>query len=313
VATGRKLKDLRSGKYPPRGVITTFVTAVVLFSAGIASSLAAEDEEEDESKCPDKSQYTLFNPAPANCLREFDPDRPDVTDSPFTVDAGHIQFESGLFSYALSRPDREGVVTEEFDILDTNIRLGITNYAEIDLDVPPLDIEHTRFPISRFDTWKSGPGQLELQAKFNFFGNDSFEKPGSLALGLIPRLDIPTVIGGDHVEGGVAVPFAIKLSDKAELEMMTEYDFIHDEGGSGYHVEYLNSASLSYDWTEKLSTYYELATLFGTQDPLGGIVTLDTGVLYKFGHDWCFDVGANFGVTRASDRADTTVGLSKRF
>src|SRR5262249_49501265 len=259
--------------------ITTLLTAVVLFSASIASSLAAEDEEEEgKTKCPDKSQYTLFNPTPANCLREFDPDRPDVTDSPFTVDAGHIQFESGLFTYALSRPDREHVVTEEFDILDTNIRLGITNYAEIDLDVPPLDIEHTRFPASRFDTWRSGPGQLELQAKINFFGNDNFEKPGSLALGLIPRLDIPTVIGGDHVEGGVAVPFAIKLSEKFELEMMTEYDLIHNEEGSGYHVEYLNSASLQYDWTAKLSTYYEVATLFGTQDPLGGIVTLDTGL-----------------------------------
>jgi hypothetical protein len=83
--------------------------------------------------------------------------------------------------------------------------------------------------------------------------------------------------------------------------MMTEYDFIHNEEGSGYHVEYLNSGSLS----------YEVATLFGTQDQLGGIV--DTGVLYKFGHDWQFDVGANFGVTRASDRVDTFAGLSKRF
>jgi hypothetical protein len=46
---------------------------------------------------------------------------------------------------------------------------------------------------------------------------------------------------------------------------MTEYDFIHNEEGSGYHVEYLNSGSLS----------YEVATLFGTQDQLGGIV--DTG------------------------------------
>src|SRR5262245_14108384 len=142
--------------------ITTLLTAVVLFSALIASSLAAADEEEEgKTNCPDKSQYTLFNPTPANCLREFDPDRPDVTDSPFTVDAGHIQFESGLFSYALSRPDREGVVSEEFDILDTNIRLGITNSAEIDLDVPPLDIDHTRFPMSRFEPWKSGPGQLQ--------------------------------------------------------------------------------------------------------------------------------------------------------
>src|SRR5262249_1568769 len=260
--------------------LATLSLAFLCCVAYAATALSAEDEEEEgKTKCPDNSQYTLFNPTPANCLREFDPDRPDVTDSPFTVDAGHIQFESGLFSYALSRPDRQGVVTEEFDILDTNIRLGITNYAEIDLDVPPLDIEHTRFPISRFDTWRSGPGQLELQAKINFFGKDNFEKPGSLALGLIPRLDIPTVIGGDHVEGGVAVPFAIKFSEKVELEMMTEYDIIHNEEGTGYHVEYLNSASLSYDWTEKLSTYYEVATLFGTQDPLGGIVTLDTGVI----------------------------------
>ena len=220
---------------------------------------------------------------------------------------------SSLFSYALSSPDQQGIATEEFDILDTNIRLGITNYAEIDLDVPPLDIEHTRFPASRFNTRKAGPGQLELQAKINFYGNDNFEKPGSTALGFIPRLDIPTVIGGDHLEGGIAVPFAVKISDKAELEMMTEYDFIHNDEGVGYHVEYLNSGSLSYDWTEKISTYFEIATLFGTQDPSGGIVTLDTGVLYKFGQDWCFDVGTNFGVTRASDRVYTTVGLSKRF
>jgi hypothetical protein len=294
--------------------LATISLACLFWAAWTANTLAAEGEEEERrSKCPGKSDYTLFNPTPAVCMREFDPDRPDVTDSPFTVDAGHIQFETGLFSYALSRPDQQGVVTEEFDISDTNIRLGITNYAEIDLDVPPLDIAHTRFPFSRSDEWNSGPGPLELQAKFNFFGNDSFGKPGSTALGFIPRLDIPTVIGGDHVEGGVAVPFAIQLSEKAELEMMTEYDFIHNDIGSAYHVEYLNSGSLSYNWTEKLSTFFEVATLFGTQDPLGGIVTLDAGVIYKFGHDWAFDVGCNFGVTHASDPVDATVGMSKRF
>ena len=84
-----------------RCALMSLLTATLCFGS-IRSSSAAEDEEK-EAKCPDKSQYTLFNPIPSNCLREFDPDRPDVTDSPFTVDAGHIQFESGLFSYALSR------------------------------------------------------------------------------------------------------------------------------------------------------------------------------------------------------------------
>src|SRR6476619_8611242 len=101
--------------------------AVLLWTAWIASALAVENDEAGKSKCPDKSQYTLFNPTPADCMREFDPDRPDITDSPFTVDAGHIQFETGLFSYALSRPDEQGIVTEEFDIADTDNRLGVTN------------------------------------------------------------------------------------------------------------------------------------------------------------------------------------------
>lgn len=279
---------------------------------GSIRSASAEEDDEEKSKCPDKSQYTLFDPTPSDCMREFDPDRPDITDSPFTIDAGHIEFESGLFSYDLSRPDREGIVTEEFDFGATDIRLGITNYAEIGLFVQPLNVVHTMFLSSALDTWHSGPGSLDLHAKFNLFGNDNFEKTGAIALGLLPSLEIPTE-GGEHVQGSMAVPFAIKLSEKAELELMTEYDFIHNEEGSGYHVEFLNSGSLSYDWTTALSTYFEVATLFGTQNPLGGTVILGTGVLYKFGHDWQFDIGTNFGVTQASDRVNPFVGLSKRF
>jgi hypothetical protein len=297
-------------QFATRCALISFLMVALSFGS-IRSSSAAEDDEE-KSKCPDKSEYTLFNPTPSDCMREFDPDRPDITDSPFTVDAGHIEFESGLFSYDLSRPDREGIVTEEFDFGATDIRLGITNYAEIGLFVQPLNVIHTIFPSSSLDTWHSGPGSLDLHAKFNLFGNDNFEKTGAIALGLLPTLEIPTE-GGEHVQGSMAVPFAIKLSEKAELELMTEYDFVHNDAGSGYHVEFLNSGSLTYDWTSALSTYFEVATLFGNEDPSGGIVILGTGALYKFGHDWQFDFGSNFGVTRASDRINPFIGLSKRF
>jgi hypothetical protein len=294
-----------------RHLIWNSLVALAIQACSLGSVLAAEGDDNDEA-CPDKSQYTLFNPTPAKCMREFDPDRPDITDSPFTIDAGHIEFESGLFNYSLSRPGAEGSVTEEFDFGATDIRLGITNYAELGIFVQPLNVVHTRFPSSSLDTWHSGPGSLDLHAKFNLFGNDNFEKTGAIALGLLPSLEIPTE-GGEHVQGSMAVPFAIKLSDKAELEMMTEYDFVHNETGSGYHVEFLNSASLSYDWTSAFSTYYEVATLFGNEDPSGGIVILGTGVLYKFGHDWQFDFGSNFGVTKASDRINPFIGLTKRF
>jgi hypothetical protein len=41
----------------------------------------------------DKSGYTLFRPTPEALLRELTSDRPDKTESPITVDAGHFQLE----------------------------------------------------------------------------------------------------------------------------------------------------------------------------------------------------------------------------
>lgn len=39
----------------------------------------------------DKSMYTLFRQTPRSQMRELTTDRPDKTESPITVDAGHFQ------------------------------------------------------------------------------------------------------------------------------------------------------------------------------------------------------------------------------
>ena len=49
---------------------------------------AEDDEEEGKSKCPDKSEYTLFNPTPKDKMRDFSTDRPTKSNVPYTVDAG---------------------------------------------------------------------------------------------------------------------------------------------------------------------------------------------------------------------------------
>lgn len=41
----------------------------------------------------DKSRNSLVNPTPSGQLREPASDRPDFTESPSTVDAGHAQLE----------------------------------------------------------------------------------------------------------------------------------------------------------------------------------------------------------------------------
>src|SRR6266404_6232942 len=57
----------------------------------------------------DKSAFHLFNPTPPDYLREMDTDGPGATESPYTVDAGHFQFEMALVSYTTDRDPFGGV------------------------------------------------------------------------------------------------------------------------------------------------------------------------------------------------------------
>ena len=294
--------------------IGTLLTILAISACSLTTLAAAEDNENEA--CPDKGQYTLFNPTPTNCMREFEPDRPDLTDNPFTVDAGHVQFEADLVNYALSRPDEEGTVTEKFLFGATDIRVGLTNNIEVDALVQPINALHTKFSHPSRDTWAAGPDTLEVGAKFNLYGNDTFGKPGTIAYGFRPFIEIPTVdngVGEENVEGGVSGLLAIQLSSRTELELMTEYDIVKDEEGSGYHVEYFNSGSYEYEWTSKISTYFEVATLFGTDDPRGGNVQLGMGLLYQPRENVQWDIGTNVGLTRASDQINPFVGWTRRF
>ena len=62
-------------------------------AAGLLFSLAAlaAAAQETNSVPPDRNSYNLFCPVPEALLRELSPDRPDKTESPYTVDAGHFQ------------------------------------------------------------------------------------------------------------------------------------------------------------------------------------------------------------------------------
>jgi hypothetical protein len=123
-------------------------------SAIHASSLTSLSAAEGDSEaCIDKSQYTLFNPTPSKCIREFEPDRPDLTNNPFTVDAGHLQLESDLFNYSLSRPDRDGTITEKFLFGSTNVRVGITNNTELQFLLQPINAVRTRFKKPARTIW----------------------------------------------------------------------------------------------------------------------------------------------------------------
>jgi hypothetical protein len=268
------------------------------------------------AEASDKTPYTLFNPTPEALLRDLTTDRPDATETPFTVDAGHVQFETNLFGYARSRPDVDGTVTDSYDFLITNVRIGLTHASEINVVFQPYGIVRARPLDPLMATRNFGVGGVDIRAKFNLWGNDTFEDPGATALALLPFVTLPTDrsngISPNGVEGGLIVPFAVKLPDKFGLGLNAGVHVVRN-GVLGHHAEYLVTASLSYEWSVALGTYYEVAARFNNRNPLGDVAVLATGFTYKVNKNLQLDGGVRFGATRAADRASPFVGVSARY
>lgn len=259
-----------------------------------------------------KGRYTLFDPTPDHLLRDMTTDRPDITESPFTIDAGRIQIETQAFGYSQSRRDGDGVRTRAYEIGTTNVRVGLTSFAEINFVWQPVGIE--RQTGSGIPERRSGTGNVDIRGKVNLWGNDSFGEPGSTALALLPFVSVPTDrdngISSSGTDAGLIVPFALQFTDKFGFGMNAGLVSVHDEHRDR-HTQYLASAALSHEWTESLGSYYEVAAEFGAND--GDIVLLGTGLTYALDEHTQLDAGINFGVTRASDRVNPFVGISRRF
>jgi outer membrane putative beta-barrel porin/alpha-amylase len=263
-----------------------------------------------------KDQYTLFNPTPPALMRELTTDRPDNTESPFTVDAGHLQTETTLFGYARSGPSSGGSTSESFELGTTNVRIGLTNWWEMSLIWQPYGIVQTHALSRGGSMQQSGTGGLEIRTKINLWGDDTFDKPAATAFGLLPFISLPTDRGNGispgWIEGGLILPYAMKLTEKIDIGLNAGIVAIHDDSGAGYHPQYIASASLGYAWTEQLSTYYGLSAELARDSRLD-VVLLATGFTYQVTKNFQLDGGANIGVTSAANRFNPFVGASFRF
>lgn len=248
-------------------------------------------------------------------LRPLTTDRPDLTESPFTVNAGHVQIESTFVGYGQRRRDRDGVEERSFEFATTNVRVGLTQNSEINLAWQPYGVVR-QSQVGRRTERNTGIGAIEIRAKFNVFGNDQFEAVGDTALAVLPFVTLPTDdnngIGVEEVEGGIIVPFAVVLGGKFGLGVNAGLFFVRDDAADTDTNGFV-SAALSYEWTERFGTYYEIAATFGTNAPDGDPVVLGTGFTYALADATQLDGGVNFGITDAAERWAPFVGITRRF
>ena len=289
------------------------LTSLAACCVGLAAAPAAasgDDTAEAETAPAPETQDAADDRA---ALRDLTTDRPDVTESPYTVDAGHIQIETTLLGYTRSRRDAAGHVTDSYEFATSNLRVGLTDRLEFDVVWQPYGIADQRAGGST----ARGIGSVDLRAKFNLWGNDGLAKPGDTALALLPYVTLPTDgdngIGESEVAFGLIVPLAIELGDGFGLGLNAAVGFTRAADDPTYDAAVLTSASLAYEWTARLGTYAEAVWEFSRAGAEGDVVTLDTGFTYGLGKDLQLDAGINIGVTRAADPIAPFIGITARF
>jgi len=256
-------------------------------------------------KAEAKARYTLFDPTPRNLMRELSPDRPDKTESPHTVDAGHFQLEMDLANFSRDRHER----VEAWNVAPFNLKAGLLSNVDFQIVFDNYLYSRNRAEAPRV---RSGVGDLTTRLKVNLWGNDG----GRTAFALMPFVKFPThtdSLGNRGTEGGLILPLAIELPGEWGMGLMTEVDVLRNGSGGGYHAEFVNSITVSHAIVGNLGGYLEFFSAVSTEHAQDWVGTVDCGLTYKINDDVQLDGGVNVGVSRAAEDINPFVGLTWRF
>ena len=286
---------------------------VVLLAGGLANAQnPREGTKRPDEAPPDKSNYDLLHLTPSDLMRELSTDRPDQTESPYTVDAGHFQVEIDLVSALFDR-DRSGGGDMRTTGWGTavNLKAGLWNNVDIQFVFDPF--VHAQFDdlIANTKETASGFADFQTRLKVNLWGNDG----GKTALAIMPFVKWPLPASGlrnGRTEGGVIFPLAIELPAGWSTTVMTEYDFV-SSGVGGYSIDFVNSITFSHDIVGELGGYTEFFSVVSSASNSKWQGQFDLGFTYGANDNLQLDTGCNFGVTGAAPDFNPFVGFSFRF
>ena len=247
-----------------------------------------------------KSEHTLWNPTPRSEWRAMSADRPDFTESPYTVDAGAFQLEMSFVDYSQT-DDAESTA-----LAPINFKVGLRHDMDIQFVMDPFVISDDG------DQKIDGVGDTQIRLKMNLWGNDS---EGD-AFAFMPYVQIPTStngIGGDEIEGGLIFPYATTLSETVGLGLMFETDFVHNETEDNYDVEYVGTGVFGFEITDVLGTYVEGIGILRPDADEDFTSILGVGVTYEVATDTVLDAGCNFGLEGDADDFNFFTGISIRY
>jgi hypothetical protein len=260
----------------------------------------------------EKSQFTLFNPTPPDQMRSFSTDRPTKSNVPYTVPAGHFQYEGDLFIYSYDDRSVADTTTRSWVVGNPTFKIGVFNNTDFEVNFSAFNSVQSTARSTGATSSSTGIGNTVTRAKINLFGNDG----GPAALAVIPYVQWPTApqgIGNQFVQGGVIAPLALSLPYGFTTIVMAELDYFKNPNDNGYYVNIPALINISRSVLPGVTAYAELYADWATNPQVPNFYTADFALAWSPRPNLQFDIGVNIGLVPAATPFQIYAGIAQRF
>jgi hypothetical protein len=279
---------------------TSFFKIFTLALLGVVFHLSASGQ--------DTVKYSLFKPAPRSKMRkEMETDRPNFTESPYTVDPGHFQYEAdlGRFEHQVTETDERRWLINQADL-----KLGLLPNTSLQLIVQSFGHQVNKEVESGEKDFARGFGDLTLRIKQNLYGNFK----GNFSVAVMPYIKFPTNRYSDNklYEEGLMVPMQLQLPHDWKIAMQVEGDYLKDDDAdASRHADLQQSLVVSHVLFDKLEVFAETYYSYNFKNRhLHNFV--DAALELELTPDLKIDMGLNYGLQKAAQK-DYFLGLAFRY
>ena len=245
---------------------------------------------------PVKIKYTLFNPVPKGEMKEMETDRPDVTESAYTVEAGHFQVECDIFKQVRNRNNGMLTIMNNYNL--ANFKIGLTEKMDIQLVFPLYVTNITRnINTNKIINKSAGFDDVTVRLKYNIRGSSG----GRSALAVLPFVSFPTSsFSSNGVQGGIVFPFALQLKKGWDFGTQAELD-INKEDDNKYHLGIAYTFTFGRTLFKRVDVFAEALTSFSFYNKKLNFF-MNGGVIYSINKNFNVDAGFNYGINKDTDK-----------
>lgn len=283
--------------------------ALLLGALLLASPAFAQDRKGplNDSIQVDKRQYSIFRPTPRRYLRPMVPDRPGITESPYSVDAGHFQYETD-FLRLLTR--REGsAYGHDWYFNHALLKIGLSDKVDFQVGVDSYTDTRNYDEADPSQTQLArGFGDLTLRLKRTLVGDDD----SRWALGLIGYVQLPTggLRGDGAAEFGAVLPVVYQLTKPWSIGGQVATEVYWDREAQGRYLQLTPTFTTDYQFTDLIQSFVELVGYWDVRQAAWRS-SVNTGFQLDVSPNVQLDFGTHLPITHSVDR-EYFVGLSFR-